>query len=70
MRVVARTFVAGFETDGVVRRCAPILRKSLLGKTDEEARQIIQKMGWQASVLHTDEPAREGVGVADTAQSE
>lgn len=48
VRVVAPHFVAGFETDGVVRCAAPILRKHLLGKTDDEARLIIKAMGWKA----------------------
>ena len=57
VRVKASSFTAGFETDGVVRRCAPILRKALLGKTDDEARQIIAQKGWKASVIaEEDEP--------------
>jgi hypothetical protein len=47
----SRPFVAGFETDGVVRRSAPILRRSLIGKTDSEARKIIARMGWRANVV-------------------
>lgn len=50
VRVVAPHFVAGFETDGVVRRAAPIL-KYLVGKTDEEARRYIARKGWRASVV-------------------
>jgi hypothetical protein len=72
VRVVSRTFVAGFESDGVVRRCAPILKKRLLGKTDEEARAIIRNMGWTASVvsdpLHR--AARAGIPVSDAPESE
>ncbi len=62
VRVVAPHFVAGFETDGVVRRAAPILRRSLLGKTDEEARAVIAAKRWKASLLpHTqDKPRSEG----------
>jgi len=51
VRVGAPHFVAGFETDGVVRRVAPILRKHLLGKTDEEARAYIKKRGRKASIV-------------------
>jgi len=50
VRVVAPHFVAGFETDGVVRRTAPIL-KVLRGWTDERARKYIQRKGWKASVM-------------------
>jgi hypothetical protein len=50
VRVVAKNFVAGFVTDGVVRRAAPIL-KVLLGKSDDEARAIIRAKGWSASVI-------------------
>lgn len=50
VRVVARTFVAGFETDGIVRRTAPILKR-LKGKTDAEARAFIARRDWKASVV-------------------
>ena len=50
VRVVAPHFVAGFETDGIVRRAAPILKR-LVGLTDDEARAVILKMGWRASVI-------------------
>ena len=50
VRVVAPHFVAGFETDGIVRRAAPILRY-LVGKTDDKARAYIKKKGWKASVI-------------------
>jgi hypothetical protein len=50
IRVVAPHFVAGFETDGIVRRAAPIL-KYLVGKTDQEARRYIARKGWRASVI-------------------
>lgn len=52
IRVVAPYFVAGFETDGIVRRTAPILKK-LRGMTDAQARTFIGKMGWRASVVDT-----------------
>ena len=53
VRVVTPHFVAGFETDGIVRRAAPILR-NLLGMTDDEARRFFAMMarkGWKASVV-------------------
>lgn len=50
VRVVAPHFVAGFETDGVVRRAAPIL-KYLVGKTDDQARAHINSKGWKASIV-------------------
>lgn len=56
VRVVAPHFVAGFETDGIVRRAAPIL-KYLVGKTDHEARRYIAKKGWKASVVNSSAPA-------------
>jgi len=51
VRVVAPHFVAGFESDGMVRNCAPILRRALLGKSDDEARRIIAAKGWRASLV-------------------
>ena len=50
VRIVAPHFVAGFETDGVVRRAAPII-KYLIGKTDEQAREYITSKSWVASVI-------------------
>jgi len=50
VRVVAPHFVAGFETDGIVRRAAPII-KYLVGKTDNQARAYIASKGWKASVV-------------------
>jgi len=50
VRVVAPHFVAGFETDGIVRRTAPIL-KVLRGWTDDRARKYIVRKGWRASVV-------------------
>ena len=46
-------FVAGFETDGIVRRTAPIL-KNMLGMPDDQARRFIAMMakkGWKASLV-------------------
>lgn len=50
VRVVAPRFVAGFETDGIVRRTAPIL-KVMRGWPDERARGYMRRKGWKASVL-------------------
>jgi hypothetical protein len=50
VRVVAPHFVAGFESDGTVRRTAPIL-KVMRGWTDERARRYIARKGWKASVV-------------------
>ena len=50
VRVVAPHFVAGFVTDGVVRRAAPILKR-LVGLTDDQARAVIAARGWKASVV-------------------
>lgn len=55
VRVVGPDFVAGFETDGTVRRAAPIL-KALIGLTDAEAREHIKAKGWQASIV-PDQPS-------------
>jgi hypothetical protein len=53
VRVIASHFVAGFESDGKVRRTAPILRK-LLGLTDAEARSFIKAKGWTAQIVVTE----------------
>lgn len=50
VRVVAPHFVAGFETDGIVRRAAPIL-KVMRGWPDERARKYMLRKGWKASVV-------------------
>lgn len=63
VRVVAPHFVAGFETDGTVRRAAPIL-KSLVGKTNDEARAIIARKGWRASIVPPIHPASDRSGGA------
>jgi hypothetical protein len=49
--VVAPHFVAGFETDGIVRRTAPILAK-MLGMTDDQTRRYLAGWGWTASVVN------------------
>lgn len=56
IRVVAPHFVAGFETDGVVRRAAPIL-KYLVGKDDAYVRHYIKQKGWKASIINEQETA-------------
>ncbi len=52
VRIVAPHFVAGFETDGVVRRAAPIIRY-MLGWSDARARSYIASKGWKASRIDT-----------------
>jgi hypothetical protein len=54
--VVAPHFVAGFETDGVVRRAAPILKR-LIGMTDDQAREHIKAQGWKAHLVAAPTPA-------------
>jgi hypothetical protein len=55
VRVVAdggRPFVAGFVVhDNVVTVTAPILRRFLLGKTADQARAVIKRQGWRASIV-------------------
>jgi hypothetical protein len=55
VRVVAKHFVAGFETDGTVRRAAPILKR-FVGERDEIVRKVIDRFGWKASVIDEYEP--------------
>jgi hypothetical protein len=55
VRVVAPHFVAGFESDGTVRKAAPIL-KYMVGWTDDQAREYIAKKGWRASVVREHRP--------------
>jgi hypothetical protein len=50
IRVTAPHFVAGFETDGIVRSAAPILR-FMVGWPDDRARDYIKIMGWRAAVI-------------------
>lgn len=50
VRVVAPHFVAGFETDGVVRRAAPILAY-MVGWPDEKVRAYVARKGWRASLV-------------------
>lgn len=72
VRVVSRTFVAGFETDGVVRRTAPILHR-LRGMTDEKAREFIAgRYGWKASVISDtlDQTSGGCLAVSDAPQNE
>jgi hypothetical protein len=49
VRVVAPHFVAGFETDGIVRRAAPIIHY-MLNWPDNKAREYIKRRGWHASI--------------------
>jgi hypothetical protein len=52
VRVVSPYFVAGFVIhDGRVIDAAPILRKHVIGKTEDEAREIIYGRGWKATIV-------------------
>ena len=54
IRVVAPSFVAGFIYDERLDRCteaAPILRRHILGKTREQIRRVVEKNGWDASII-------------------
>ena len=53
--VEGKNFTAAFISNGRVIRCAPILRKALLGKTDDEARAIIKAKGWRATIIEPKE---------------
>lgn len=45
-------FVAAFVIrDGVVVEAAPYLRKHLMGRTTDEAREVISAKGWKATVV-------------------
>jgi hypothetical protein len=61
VRIVAMTkagklhFVAGFETDGTVRRAAPIIAY-FVGWSDARARAYIAKRGWRAAVVPDKSP--------------
>lgn len=50
VRVVGRDMVAGFETDGTIRRTAPILKR-MRGWTDDRARKYMKRKGWKASII-------------------
>jgi hypothetical protein len=50
VRVVSPYFVAGFESDGIIRRAAPII-KYMIGWDEDKARKYIAKKGWTASVI-------------------
>jgi hypothetical protein len=50
VRVEAPHFVAGFVTDGTVRKAAPILKR-LIGESDDTARKVIEHFKWKASVV-------------------
>jgi hypothetical protein len=59
VRVVAPDFVAAFIIEnGIVQETAPILRSALFGKPVEEARRIISKRGWKASIIDHSSPWR------------
>jgi hypothetical protein len=50
--VVADRFVAGFVVeDGRVTACAPILKRHLAGKTEDDAKRVIAQQGWRAHLV-------------------
>jgi hypothetical protein len=49
-RVTGPDFVAAFETDGVVRKAAPIL-SFMLGWSDDKVREHVAAKGWKASLV-------------------
>ena len=51
VRIVAPHFVAGIETDGTVRRAAPIIGY-MLGWTDAEVREHVRAQNWSASIVN------------------
>lgn len=54
VRVVTPYFVAGLIVrDGRVVEAAPILRKKLLGATEDGARLVIKAHGWKATICKT-----------------
>lgn len=50
IRVVAPHFVAGFETDGEIRRAAPIIAY-MIGWPDSKARAYIARKKWTAKIV-------------------
>lgn len=50
VRIVAKHFVAGLETDGNVRRAAPII-KYMIGWSDDRVRDYVKAQGWKASIV-------------------
>ena len=50
VRIVAPHFVAGLETNGVVRRAAPILHY-MVGWPDDRVRAYVKEQAWKTSVV-------------------
>jgi hypothetical protein len=50
VRIEAPHFVAGLETDGVVRLAAPIIRY-MVGWSDDRVRAYVSSKGWKARVV-------------------
>ena len=50
VRIVAPDFVAGFETDGTVRRAAPII-SYMLGWPNAKVREHVKAKGWSTSII-------------------
>jgi hypothetical protein len=50
VRIVSPHFVAGIETDGTVRRAAPIVGY-MVGWSDDQVRTHVKAKGWTASII-------------------
>ncbi len=50
VRVVSPFFVAGFESDGFVRRAAPII-SYMVGWSDDRVRKYVANRDWKASIV-------------------
>jgi hypothetical protein len=50
VRIVAPHFVAGLETNGVVRRAAPIMHY-MVGWPDDRVRAYVKEPAWKTSVV-------------------
>jgi hypothetical protein len=58
VRVVSPFFVAGLETDGFVRRAAPII-SYMVGWSDDRVRKYIANRGWKASLVENPNDRKE-----------
>lgn len=62
VRILAPHFVCGLETDGHVRRTAPIVAY-MLGWPDDRVRAYVARKGWKATIVPARpalDPRREG----------
>ena len=59
VRIVAPHFVAGLETDGIVRRAAPIIAY-MVGWPDDRVREYVKAQGWKASICSINQKEKTG----------